>query len=152
MLYQRLWFSDKTGHGQSAAATSSTQAATWRCSPPINGATAASGTPYFTENPGDKLNQWDFSLTYDYMPNRFITFRNELNRRFSNVPYFAGEGGITPPGGNQGAPGSVFFVVAGWAPDLRKTETRHHHRMLVEVLKHVVSLRATLRSKRLNAS
>ena len=27
--------------------------------PPINGATAASGTPYFTENPGDPYKAWD---------------------------------------------------------------------------------------------
>ena len=27
--------------------------------PPINGATAASGTPYFTENPGDPFKAWD---------------------------------------------------------------------------------------------
>ena len=128
MLYQRLWFSDKQAMtvGGGYLVNPGRYLALL---PPINGATAASGTPYFTENPGDKLNQWDFSLTYDYMPNRFITFRNELNRRFSNVPYFAGEGGITPPGGNQGAPGSV---VAGWAPDLRKTETRITTAMLVK--------------------
>jgi hypothetical protein len=28
---------------------------------------------------------------------------------------------VTPPGGNQGALGSV---VEGWSPDLRKTESR----------------------------
>ncbi len=31
--------------------------------PPINGATAASGTPYFTENPGDPYKAWDVSAT-----------------------------------------------------------------------------------------
>src|SRR5580700_4954049 len=36
--------------------------------PPINGATAASGTPYFTENPGDQFKAWDASATFDYMP------------------------------------------------------------------------------------
>jgi hypothetical protein len=36
--------------------------------PPINGATAISGTPYFTANPGDKYRAWDASATFDYMP------------------------------------------------------------------------------------
>ena len=43
--------------------------------PPINGATATSGTPYFTENPGDPYKAWDASVTYDYMPSQYITFR-----------------------------------------------------------------------------
>jgi hypothetical protein len=33
--------------------------------PPINGATAASGTPYFTENPGDPFEAWDAQVTFD---------------------------------------------------------------------------------------
>lgn len=70
--------------------------------PPINGATAFSGTPYFTANPGDKFKAWDASATFDYMPSQFITFRLEYNHRAANVPYFAGPGGVTPPGGNTG--------------------------------------------------
>ena len=89
--------------------------------PAINGATAASGTPYFTTNPGDPFKAWDGTVTLDYMPNQWMTVRGEFNRRGANVPYFTGPGGITPPGGNQGAPGSI---VEGWAPDLRKTESR----------------------------
>ncbi len=89
--------------------------------PPINGATAASGTPYFTENPGDPYKAWDASVTWDYMPSQYITFRTEYSHRAANVPYFSGRGGVTPPGGNQGAPGSV---VEGWAPDLVKDEDR----------------------------
>ena len=89
--------------------------------PPINGATAISGTPYFTENPGDPFKAWDVSGTFDYMPKQYITFRWEFNHRHANVPYFTGPGGITPPGGDSGAPGST---VAGWAPDLRHTEDR----------------------------
>jgi hypothetical protein len=89
--------------------------------PPINGATAASGTPYFTANPGDDYHAWDMSVTFDFMPDAWTTFRAELNRREANVPYFSGEGGSTPPGGNTGAPGSM---VPGWAPDLRRNETR----------------------------
>ena len=98
--------------------------------PPINGATAFSGTPYFTENPGDQFKAWDTSLTFDYMPNQFITFRVEVNHREANVPYFVGAGGVTPLGGNQGAPGSV---VPDWTPDLRKTETRLNFAMLVKM-------------------
>jgi len=89
--------------------------------PPINGATAASGTPYFTENPGDQYKAWDVSWTGDYMPSQYFTYRLEYNHRAANVPYFSGPGGVTPPGGNTGAPGSV---VAGWTPDLRNSENR----------------------------
>ncbi|HZU99686.1 MAG TPA: outer membrane beta-barrel protein [Planctomycetota bacterium] len=89
--------------------------------PPINGATASSGTPYFTENPGDKFTAWDMQTTLDVMPTDNVTFRFEFCHRFANVPYFAGRGGVTPPGGNQGAPGST---VTGWAPDLKKDENR----------------------------
>jgi len=89
--------------------------------PPINGATASSGTPYFTESPGDPFNAWDASAGFDYLPSQFLTLRVELIHRGSSVPYFAGSGGVTPPGGNQGAPGSV---VAGWQPSLAYYENR----------------------------
>ena len=89
--------------------------------PPINGATAISGTPYFTENPGQSFKAWDVSGTFDYMPSQYITFRFEYDHRAANVPYFSGPGGITPPGGNTGSPGSL---VSGFTPDLRKTENR----------------------------
>lgn len=98
--------------------------------PPVNGATAASGTPYFTANPGDTFKAWDASLTMDYMPDEFSTFRVELNHRAANVPYFAGPGGVTPPGGNVGAPGSL---VEGFTPDLRKAETRMTFALLVKL-------------------
>jgi len=97
--------------------------------PPINGATAFSGTPYFSENPGDPFKAWDASATYDYMPSQYITFRWEFNHRHANVPYFSGPGGVTPPGGNQGGPGST---VADWAPDLRHTENRGTMAILVK--------------------
>jgi Putative beta-barrel porin-2, OmpL-like. bbp2 len=97
--------------------------------PPINGATAFSGTPYFTENPGDPYRAYDGSITFDWMPSQFVTFRTELDRRGANVPYFAGPGGVTPPGGNSGPPGSL---VPGFTPDLRKTETRINTAVLVK--------------------
>jgi hypothetical protein len=43
------------------------------------------------------------------------------------VPYFSGPGGVTPPGGNQGAPGSQLTDTAGnvtWRPDLVQDEPR----------------------------
>jgi Putative beta-barrel porin-2, OmpL-like. bbp2 len=97
--------------------------------PPINGATAASGTPYFTENPGDPFKAWDMSGTFDYMPSQYITFRWEYNYRAANVPYFSGPGGVTPSGGNQGTPGSF---VPGFTPDLRKNENRLNMAILVK--------------------
>jgi len=97
--------------------------------PPIDGATATTGTPYFTENPGDPFKAWDFSGTYDYMPSQYITFRWEFNHRHANVPYWSGPGGITPPGGNNGDPAAI---VPGWAPDLRKTEDRATMAILVK--------------------
>jgi hypothetical protein len=98
--------------------------------PPINGATAFSGTPYFTENPGDQFKAWDTSITLDYMPDQYSTFRLEVNHREANVPYFAGPGGMTPPGGNTGPLGSV---VPGFTPDLRKNETRLNLALLVKL-------------------
>jgi hypothetical protein len=98
--------------------------------PPINGATAFSGTPYFTENPGDPFKAWDASATFDDMPDQFTTFRFEIDHREANVPYFAGPGGVTPAGGNAGPPGSF---VPGFTPDLRKTETRLNLALLVKL-------------------
>jgi hypothetical protein len=97
--------------------------------PPINGATAASGTPYFPESPGDPFKAWDASATFDYMPSQYITFRWEYDHRAANVPYFSGSGGITPPGGNTGEPGSY---VPGFIPDLRKIENRLDLAILVK--------------------
>lgn len=98
--------------------------------PPINGATATSGTPYFTENPGDSFKAWDISGTYDYMPSQYITFRWEFNHRHANVPYWNGPGGMTPTvSGNVGPPGSL---VPGFEPDLRKTEDRGTMAILVK--------------------
>ena len=80
--------------------------------PPINGATATSGTPYFTENAGDRAQMHDGTITFDYMPSQFITFRLETGYRYSDIPYWTGKRGsmggsgtgITPPLGNTGSP------------------------------------------------
>lgn len=96
--------------------------------PPINGATAFTGTPYFTANPGDPYQAWDMQITADYMPQPFATFRVEFNHRAASVPYFTGPNGVTPPGGNNGAPSAM---VPGWQPDLVPTENRLTAAMLV---------------------
>jgi hypothetical protein len=70
--------------------------------PPINGATAITGSPYFTENAGDRSQMHDGTITFDYMPSQFITFTIEEGYRYSDVPYWTGHGGITPPGGVNG--------------------------------------------------
>ncbi len=75
--------------------------------PPINGEgaiSAATNSPYFTENPGDPFKAWDSSVTFDYMPKQYVTFRWEYDYRHASVPYWSGRGGITPPGGNTGFP------------------------------------------------
>jgi Putative beta-barrel porin-2, OmpL-like. bbp2 len=130
MVYNRVWF-----HRDLFALTVGGGAITnpgryLVLLPPINGATAVSGTPYFTESPGDKYRAWDASLTFDYMPKQFVTFRWEYNHRASNVPYFSGPGGITPPGGNTGPAGSF---VPGFTPDLRKYENRFTFAILVKM-------------------
>ena len=72
--------------------------------PPINGANAVSGSPYFTENGGNPYHAYDFTTTFDYMPSQWVTFRGEMGYRHSDVPYWSGRHGITPPGGNTGSP------------------------------------------------
>jgi Putative beta-barrel porin-2, OmpL-like. bbp2 len=115
--------------------------------PPINGETAitaATNSPYFTGNPGDPFKAWDSSITFDYMPKQYITFRWEYDYRHANVPYWSGRGGITPPGGNNdfpqyyvcssGATSNQTTLAAAeaacggglnsvWFPDLRKNES-----------------------------
>jgi hypothetical protein len=74
--------------------------------PPVNGATAATGTPYFTEEPGQGAFMYDMTLNFQYMPKDWITWWTEAGYRHSNIPYFAGTGGVTPPYGNNGSPAS----------------------------------------------
>ncbi|HTG30036.1 MAG TPA: outer membrane beta-barrel protein [Methylomirabilota bacterium] len=142
MLYNRWWF-DKDRYGLTIGGGQINNPGRYLVLlPPINGATAASGTPYFTENPGDPYKAWDISGTFDWMPSQYITFRWEYNHRAANVPYFSGPGGVTPPGGNQGTAGSLVCLNAfatcdgtpatTWFPDLRKTENRGTMAILVK--------------------
>ncbi len=129
MVYNRLWFHKDLYAVTLGGGAINNPGRYLVLLPPINGATAASGTPYFTENPGDPYKALDASATFDYMPSQYLTFRWEYNYRAANVPYFSGSGGITPPGGNTGTPGSF---VPGFVPDLRKFENRMNLAILVK--------------------
>jgi hypothetical protein len=136
MFYNRMWFDhDKLGLTLGGGKINN-PGRYLVLLPPINGATAASGTPYFTENPGDPFKAWDASATFDYMPKQYITFRWEFDHRAANVPYFSGPGGITPTCPSAplvenicGTPGSL---VPGFTPDLKKIENRIDLAILVK--------------------
>jgi hypothetical protein len=106
MFYNRLWFK-KDLYGLTIGGGQMANPGRYLVLlPPINGATAITGSPYFTENPGQPYHAYDLTTTFDYMPNQFITFRAEMGYRHADVPYWTGHGGITPPGGNNGSPGN----------------------------------------------
>jgi hypothetical protein len=130
MAYNRLWFwSDRLALTLGGGAVTN-PGRYLVLMPPINGATAFSGTSYFSANPGDEFKAWDLQVALDVMPVKFGTVHLEYNHRAASVPYFTGRGGVTPPGGNQGAPGSM---VDGWAPDLARTEDRLSIAMMVKL-------------------
>ncbi|PYT63083.1 MAG: hypothetical protein DMG35_05370 [Acidobacteria bacterium] len=145
MLYNRLWF-DTDKYGLTLGGGRINNPGRYLVLlPPINGATAASGTPYFTENPGDPFKAWDASGTFDWMPSQHITFRWEFDHRAANVPYWSGPGGVTPPLGNTfGAPGVLVCsdgtvaptggcgAIGLWTPDLKKIENRINMAILVK--------------------
>ena len=116
MLYNRWWF-DRDKFGLTLGGGKINNPGRYLVLlPPINGETAISAStnsPYFTENPGDPFKAWDSSMTFDYMPKQYITFRWEYDYRHANVPYWSGRGGITPPGGNNGFP--QFFACSNGA-------------------------------------
>jgi hypothetical protein len=149
MLYNRFWFK-KDLYGLTLGGGKINNPGRYLVLlPPINGetaVTAATSSPYFTENPGDPYKAWDSSMTFDYMPKQYITFRWEYDYRHASVPYWTGRGGITPPGGNTGfpqdfvclngvssgattLPAATIFCTSPqqssnvWFPDLRKNES-----------------------------
>src|SRR6202166_1150753 len=137
MLYNRFWF-DRDHYGLTIGGGKINNPGRYLVLlPPINGATAASGTSYFTKNPGDVFKAWDMSGTFDWMPSQYITFRSEFDHRAANVPYFTGPGGITPTSCPT-APivenicGSPGAVVPGFTPDLKKIENRINLSILVK--------------------
>jgi len=104
MLYNRFWF-DKDRYALTVGGGQINNPGRYLVLlPPINGATAITGTPYFTENPGDQFHATDGTVTYDYMPSQYITFRTEYGYRNAREPYWTGRGGITPPGGTTSTP------------------------------------------------
>jgi Putative beta-barrel porin-2, OmpL-like. bbp2 len=143
MAYDRVWF----GHEKYAITYGGGQMNNpgryLTLLPPINGADAISGTPYFPEGTGSVAHMWDNQLNLQWMPKENITWWVEAGYRHSDVPYWTGRGGITPPGGNNGAP-SQFACMTGapsgatdlptaiancggpgsvWFPDLRLSQT-----------------------------
>src|SRR6185369_523496 len=137
MLYNRLWF-HRDHYGLTLGGGRINNPGRYLVLlPPINGATAASGTPYFTESPGDPFKAWDASATFDWMPSQYITFRSEFDHRAANVPYFSGPGGVTPTSCPT-APvvenicGSPGALVPGFTPDLKKIENRIGLSMVVK--------------------
>jgi hypothetical protein len=141
MLYNRVWFHHDLLAVTIGGGMMNNPGRYLTLLPPINGATAATGTPYFTENPGQHAYMWDSTLNLQYMPKQWITWWGEVGFRHSDIPYFAGEGGVTPPGGNNGSPqdytcnsgtsaGTSILqqaqAVCGtggvWYPDLRKRQ------------------------------
>jgi hypothetical protein len=141
MLYNRIWFDHDLLAVTVGGGMMNNPGRYLTLLPPINGATAATGTPYFTENPGQHAYMWDSTVNLQYMPKQWITWWGEVGFRHSDIPYFSGEGGVTPPGGNNGSPqdytcnsgataGTAILQAAQtacgaggvWYPDLRKRQ------------------------------
>jgi len=102
MLYNRWWF-NKDKYGLTIGGGVLDNPGRYlTLLPPINGATAVSGSPYFPAYPGSIYKGWDSTVTFDWMPAQYITFRFETGYRHANVPYWTGRQGLTPPGGNVG--------------------------------------------------
>ena len=141
MLYDRTWFHHDLYAITLGGGMMNNPGRYLTLLPPINGADAVTGSPYFTELPGQNAHMWDSTITFQYMPKEYITWWVEAGYRHSDVPYFSGRGGITPPGGTNGAPqfyacmsgasagtadAAAAAVACGgaanvWYPDLRKS-------------------------------
>ena len=152
MLYNRFWF-HRDRFGLTLGGGQINNPGRYLVlAPPINGETAESAAisaPYFTGNPSDPFKAWDSSLTFDYMPSQYLTFRWEYDYRHANVPYWSGRNGVTPPGSggvpytnngypqffacNDGNTSGAFTLSAAqtacgaqgssvWFPDLRRDE------------------------------
>ena len=139
MLYNRWWFKKDTYGLTIGGGAFDNPGRYLTLLQPINGADAVSGSPYFPASPGLPFKAWDTSITWDWMPKEYITFRWEYGYRHASVPYFTGRGGITPPTGNNlfpaqyvcndGTPAGTSLTSSScsansgvWFPDLRKDE------------------------------
>jgi Putative beta-barrel porin-2, OmpL-like. bbp2/Carboxypeptidase regulatory-like domain len=144
MLYDRLWFHKDLYAVTFGGGMMSNYGRYLTLLPPIDGAWAATGSAYFPELPGQKAHMWDSTITFQYMPRQYITWWAEIGYRHSDIPYFAGRHGVTPPGGNNGLPqyytcnsgASALTADLGgatsacsnsggvWFPDLRRSEAK----------------------------
>jgi hypothetical protein len=124
MMYQRFWFKKDVWAITLGGGQMTNPGRYLTLLPPINNATAVTGTPYFTENPGDRAQMHDGTFTLDYMPSQFITFRWETGYRYSDIPYWTGGRnthvgnilsgtGLTPPGGANGSPADYQCAAGG---------------------------------------
>jgi hypothetical protein len=135
MAYHRWWFDNEKFAAEIGGGVVDNPGRYLALLPPINGANATSGTPYFPEAPGLPFRAYDFQLGFDYMPSQWVTWHVEWTQRGSDIPLFVGPGGITPqvsPGlyQNVGAPGSF---VQGFTPDLVKQERRWIFALMVKL-------------------
>ncbi len=134
MVYNRLWF-DKDLFGLTLGGGAMTNPGRYLVLvPPINGETAASGSPYFTANPGDQFLAWDASITFDYMPSQYITFRWEGNHRASSVGYFAGPGGVDAAGREPGRAWQSGRRLGARSAQRREPNVFHHARPALDAL------------------
>lgn len=69
---------------------------------------------------GEKLRLFQFTSTFDIMPNDYVTFRLEYGYRNSSIPYFTGSQGTTSPSGWTNGPTGEL----PWAAELKKDEHR----------------------------
>ena len=104
MAYNRIWFRKDLMAVTVGGGMMNNPGRYLTLLPPINGATAVTGSPYFTQSPGDKAHMWDTSINFQWMPRDYVTFWAEGGYRHSDIPYWSGRQGITPPGGNNGFP------------------------------------------------
>lgn len=135
MGYNRWWFDKDRFAAEIGGGVMSNPGRYLVLLPPINGANATTGTPYFPEAPGLPFKAYDYQIGFDYMPSQWVTWHVEFTQRGANVPYFTGPGGITPqvsPGlyENVGGPGSY---VVGFTPDLVKQERRWIFALMVKL-------------------
>src|ERR1700722_10053339 len=101
MLYNRMWFKKDRYALTVGGGQINNPGRYLVLVPPINGETAPSAAinaPYFTGKPSAPFKARDSSVTFDYMPSQYITFRWEYDYRHASVPYWSGRGGVTPPG------------------------------------------------------
>jgi hypothetical protein len=111
MLYNRFWFKKDQYAITLGGGAMANPGRYLTLLPPINGADAITGSPYFTQNPGDPYKGWDTTITFNWMPRQYITFLTEFGYRHANVPYWSGRGGLTP--GDNGSPSTIPNPSAG---------------------------------------